>query len=371
MYNLKEIVKETKELSVLYVEDDKYILKETCEILENFFLSVETAVDGEDGLSKYVSKEYDLIITDIKMPKKNGIEMIREIKKLNFSQSIIVTSAHQDTDSLIELIGMGVSNFILKPISSDSFFNAIQQESKRINSKKIEEKYLIEQSKLANLGQMIDIIAHQWLTPLTILKGNLELLKLDNDDGLCDIENINAYVTQQQIQLTLLLETLQEFRNFFRPNPDKTKVAIKELIESGLFLVKDLIKKENIALELHLPDDLDVVVIVNEFKQVLLTLLNNSIEIFLQREIKERRIMILGQVENDHVVLQIIDNGGGINDDVCDKIFERDFTTKENGTGVGLYLAKKILNKIEADISAQNSENGLKIEIIFAKNGGK
>ena len=128
----------TKGLNLLYVEDDTSLLKETGEVFENLFSRVDTATNGEDGLKKYLSffenhlKYYDIIVTDISMPKMNGIELIRRIYKINGNQAIIVISAHSESGYLIELVNIGVEQFLIKPHSYNTILDVLYNTSIKI-----------------------------------------------------------------------------------------------------------------------------------------------------------------------------------------------------------------------------------------------
>lgn len=141
--------KYSKDISVLFVEDDEDIRKETSELLEDIFKrNITIAVDGQDGFTKYMkyyeenNKHFDLVITDICMPKIDGVKLTKLIKKENIEQKLIVLSAHNESEYLMELVNVGISQFILKPIEFNSFIDIIYKISKEIyhiNSEEIEE----------------------------------------------------------------------------------------------------------------------------------------------------------------------------------------------------------------------------------------
>lgn len=133
----------TKNLNVLYIEDDINFARETTEVLEDFFKSVDCAVDGEEGLQIY--KEYynrnqafyDIVITDISMPKMDGLALIQNIYTINKDQSIIVVSAHNNSDNLMELVNIGIEQFLLKPLEFEKVLITLYNTaSKIINNSK-------------------------------------------------------------------------------------------------------------------------------------------------------------------------------------------------------------------------------------------
>lgn len=128
----------TKNIRVLFVEDDELVRKETTELLLDIFSHVDVACDGQEGLEKYnhyfeINRSYyDLVITDIKMPNMDGITLTKEIYKQNKKQELIILSAHSDSDYLMKLVNIGISQFIVKPIELDNFLHIIFNISKMI-----------------------------------------------------------------------------------------------------------------------------------------------------------------------------------------------------------------------------------------------
>jgi len=116
MRTAKELKKYTADLTALYVEDDDILREGTLALFKHFFKEIDPAVDGLDGLEKYNTKSYDIVITDINMPNMNGIEMVTRIKEINPEQKVIAISAHNEANILIPLIQAGVNSFLLKPI---------------------------------------------------------------------------------------------------------------------------------------------------------------------------------------------------------------------------------------------------------------
>jgi len=115
MSKIKELEKFSKNFRVLYVEDDKSIQASTAKYLKKLFLKVDTADDGLEGLELFKTKEYDIVITDLSMPKLNGIDMLNKIREINDEQIVLVTSAHGETDYMINAIKAGIDGYIIKP----------------------------------------------------------------------------------------------------------------------------------------------------------------------------------------------------------------------------------------------------------------
>lgn len=125
--SISKIVQYTKKLKVLFIEDDFESRIQTQKMLENFFDTVVTAVDGEDGLEKFENTHFDLIFCDISMPKLNGIDMIERVRKSDRMISIVMISAYGDTPYLLRCIEVGVDGYLIKPVAKDQFLKIIEK----------------------------------------------------------------------------------------------------------------------------------------------------------------------------------------------------------------------------------------------------
>ncbi len=175
---LKELTHCASGIKVLYVEDKEQIRENIRSLLSMIFTSVEVASNGREGLQKYRKSSHELVISDIVMPEMNGIEMIREIKKINPEQNVIITSACEESNFLLELINLGVAQFILKPINSEQMIDVMHQVIMNIyNAKKVEEftRYLeqevLHQSTL--LEQYKEIVDVTMIVTKTDPKGRI------------------------------------------------------------------------------------------------------------------------------------------------------------------------------------------------------
>ena len=138
MLNSKEILKYTKNLSILFVEDHDELRENTTEILKNFFSQIDCAEDGKEALKKYKdyhkenSKYYDLVLSDIQMPNLNGVELTSRLYEMNPSQLLIILSAYDDTKYLLPLINLGIEQFVKKPIDYQELLKALLSSSRKI-----------------------------------------------------------------------------------------------------------------------------------------------------------------------------------------------------------------------------------------------
>lgn len=148
---LKELIEFSRDIRVLYVEDDEQLRQDTTRLLSTFFKSIDTAVNGQDGLEKYQAGDYQIVISDLRMPVMDGIEMVREIKALNDDQIILITSAHDESQYLLQLISMGVNNFILKPLDIKKFLLVLEKTIELVRLRKVESEYKHELEETVKL----------------------------------------------------------------------------------------------------------------------------------------------------------------------------------------------------------------------------
>ena len=173
---------------------------------------------------------------------------------------------------------------------------------------------------------------------------------------------IDEFIGKFKFQMRHIVNTLDEFRNFFRPNKVSKEFKISKSIDSTLLLVNDEFIKNKIEFIKNIQDDGTIYGNENDFKHLILNIINNSKDAFNENNIQNRTINI-NLFKNDEIIkLEIYDNAGGIPDKVIDNIFNANVTTKEEGkgTGIGLYMSKQIASKHSGKLYVQNIKNGAK-----------
>ncbi len=230
-------------------------------------------------------------------------------------------------------------------------------------------KMLEQQSKMASMGEMLDAIAHQWKQPLNALSMYLDLMKSDFNNGLVDKKYINELQEGTNFQITHMLTTLSEFRNFFRPNTEIVDFKLLNVLNSILLLIKDEFLKNKINIELYIDENIVVKGNENEFKHLILNIINNSKDAFNEREIDKRFITIKALENRTSLLIEIEDSAGGIPEHIIEHVFESNFTTKaaQRGTGIGLYMSLQIVEKMHGKISVKNINDGACFYISFSR----
>jgi putative nucleotidyltransferase with HDIG domain len=141
MFELKDLKELGKDFRVLYVEDDISIQSSMVKYLDKFFLKIVTANDGEEGLLAYEKERYDIVITDLSMPKMNGLDMLREIKKINKEQAVLITTAHSEADYMFETIKIGIDGYIIKPFDYEQLNQELYKIADRLKKAQENEQY--------------------------------------------------------------------------------------------------------------------------------------------------------------------------------------------------------------------------------------
>ena len=233
--------------------------------------------------------------------------------------------------------------------------------TKSLQELKQKEKLLYEQSRLAQMGEMISMIAHQWRQPLNAISttsSSLQLkAKLDKLDQAFVIEMTDNIATYSQH----LSDTIDDFRNFFKPNKEKDRVNFTQIIEAVTNIIQHSLKSHHIELQQELNCEEEFKSYANELKQVVLNLVKNAEDILIENKIKNPYIKILTRTQADKFVLEVRDNGGGIPKKVIKDIFNPYFSTKKqkDGTGLGLYMSKMIIEEhCQGKLRAYNSDDG-------------
>ncbi len=256
-------------------------------------------------------------------------------------------------------------------ISLNARTNALRlsqdREELEIKKRVDNEELLEQQSKMAAMGGMMDSVAHQWKQPLNALSMYSEIIKSDFEDGDVDKVYIAEFRDNIQLQIKHMVTTLDEFRTFFRPNKEEEHFELLDAINSVLFLTKDEFMKNSITIEILQSDTIDVFGFKNEFKHLVLNIINNSKDAFNEKQTQKRLISISLISQDNKPRLEIKDNAGGIPLNVLDTLFEANVTTKAKGkgTGIGLFMSMQIAHKHGAKLSVHNEESGACFVIEF------
>ncbi|MBN2871222.1 MAG: GAF domain-containing protein [Campylobacterales bacterium] len=228
-----------------------------------------------------------------------------------------------------------------------------------------QDQLLIQQAKMAMMGEMIDAVAHQWSQPLNSLSLLISGLSYHADNGRIDVQQLQNIQQQGMDKIYFMVDTLDAFRNFFKSDQTVRSFSITQSIRE----VADLFMPQFKLLGVELIIDDDPALIIgpaNEFKQIILSLLANANDALRDRKIPDPRIICRIERRPAELTLLISDNAGGIEESYLQKVFAPHFSTKEYGSGSGLYLARLIVEEhFGGTITVRNDEAGACFTLTF------
>ncbi len=247
-----------------------------------------------------------------------------------------------------------------------------------ISKNESQQKQLFAQSRLAQMGEMISMIAHQWRQPLGAISATSSNLKFKLEFDTFDMsskqggEKLKQYFLDKiddiEAFVQSLTNTIDDFRNFYKPNKKTTQVNSKLVFEKALTIVQASFTSDGIEIIKECNSSMTIELYENEMMQVILNILKNAQDNFREKKIQNPKIYLRTEDIKGKLMINICDNGGGIPTNILDEIFDPYFSTKheKNGTGLGLYMSKVIVQEHHKGfLSVDNKDNGacFKIEI--------
>jgi len=380
-----ENIEKNRNNTILVMEDSLVIQEQLKDVLENRYYKVQVASDSLRAEQILSEMPVDLILLDLVLKDGNGIDFLRRNNNLLINIKkipVLVVSGHVNSEITRDVIKEGAVDVLTKPyvleeivLKVDLWTDYKRKESEIINSvkslglqkiiiedqkKKLEkqivlekqinqqkEKLLMQQSKMATMGTMMENILHQWKQPLSAMSTNVSSVQLQKELDILDDETLNSSLSDMMMVIGHLGNTIDDFSNYLKPDREKVDFTIDDAITQSIILVNSQFRNENIKV---IKNSLQVSLLgyKNDFIQSFLNMLNNSKDALMEIDKEERFIFIdMSTTSNNCVEVKIKDNAGGISDDIIDKIFESHFTTKDKfgGTGIGLFMTKEMIEK--------------------------
>jgi len=319
--------------------------------IRNISSTISEPISKLAKLTKHYSINYKIAKID-----DNNIQEIHTLSK-NFKEM---------TDQLNE------KTLSLKKLNS-TLEDRIKKEVEN-NIKK--EHMLVHQSRLAQLGEMISMIAHQWRQPLSTISTKIVSIQVKIGLGKFDfytkegVDEFLSYIKKETKDLEEYVETLtntiDDFRNFYKSDKNSVEIEINQPLNKALNIIQPKIDIHNIEVKKEFNSKNIILAFERELLQVFLNILNNTIDNFEDKKTINPVINIKTEDLENSVMISICDNGGGIKEDILENIFDPYFSTKQekNGTGLGLYITKTIIEKHHnSKIEVKNINNGVCFEI--------
>ena len=286
---------------------------------------------------------------------EQNIEFIKNATKVleNIEQGNLGTRISKDTNNeALNELKIVINNMI------DNLEFKIQEE---INKRLEQEQILIQQSKLASMGEMIGNIAHQWRQPLAQISAIHMNMKVTYDFDKFTKEYMESKIKEANKLTAYMSQTISDFQNFFKPQGEKEVFSIEKACRDAYFILESSLKAHGIEVIFHITQDVTINGYKTEYSQVILNLLSNAKDILIERQIKNPKIELEIKDGNHFALVKIKDNAGGVDASIIDKIFEPYFTTRHQtqGTGIGLYMSKNIIERnMHGYINVVNVEDG-------------
>lgn len=327
----------------------------TIDEMQRDFVEAYKIVDGkkyqcpelmdEKGWVNHLLRNSD--ITHRVKIKKDGIEYIFEV----LAKNMLYKSCVSDSE---------YKEYNYTVVSLNDITDLVSE----IEKNREKDYIIMRQSKFAALGEMIANITHQWKQPINSLGILIQDLEYECSTESVDKDVLKEIIQKEMAILQNMSKTIGDFTNFFNPNKKKSLFYISESIKDALFILEPSLKRSQIEIELNIKSDCKHYSYKNEIVHALLNIIQNAKDALEKRE--NKKIVIELECKESMAHIAIEDSGGGIKPDIMDKIFDSYFSTKEDGTGIGLYMTKMIIeDSLGGTVSVANTKNGAKFSIVF------
>ncbi|MDD2272114.1 MAG: ATP-binding protein [Desulfuromonadaceae bacterium] len=382
-------------LRILHVEDspqDVEIIRERL-LAAGFSLHIDWACNEEQYTNFLCNCAYDLVLADYRLPAFNAPAALRLLQSLCPGVPFICVSGAIGEENAVELLKQGATDYVLKsrldklPLAMQRALDEVRErkarqladEELRVLHKTLEarvnemvadlrrkDQTLIQQSRLAAMGEMIGNIAHQWRQPLNNVALIIQNIQMQYDSGTLTSEEMGNDIHEAMEVLLQMSSKIDDLRNFFRVDKERQGFFVSKVVGRTLELVSPNLGSHKIKVEIESDDEVAATGYQNEYAQVLINIISNAREAAIERNIPLPRIMIRIASENGRSVVTVRDNCGGIPDDILPKIFDPYFTTRgpDRGTGIGLYMSKVIIEQnMAGKLTARNVDGGAEFRV--------
>jgi PAS domain S-box-containing protein len=289
------------------------------------------------------------------MPKKLQMQLVQamqELRVLNFEESTLSAHGHKICfkSTLIpeySAKGKHIGFIIFRENITDSKHLAQTHEK------------ILASSRSAAMGEMVAMIAHQWRQPLSLINTIMATLKIKKELNTLTENSINEAFEKIQNTTTYLSDTIDDFRDYFKPNKLCTDVNLLSLFDNSIFFLKEEMHQCEIEYTVEIQESLTIKTFKNELLQSIINIIKNSIDAFSEQKMKNKRIDVKVDAKESHISILIKDNAGGIEKETLKKVFEPYFSTKsKNGTGLGLYMCHTIITQhLKGQITMSSVDN--------------
>ena len=299
-----------------------------------------------------------ILAIDFSLTEEKNIESILDVFIQSSKTFIFLSLLVLSIVLLLLFYEMKKTKIIKEQSAKIRQFNVTLQKriEEEVEKNREKDRQILEQSRLAQLGEMLGMIAHQWRQPLSAISAASITLNMKAQMDMLEKQSTIEIADKIADLIQHLSKTIDDFRDFFKNTKEKKEITYHELINTTLEIVEASLKNKNIDVIIEEESQEVFQTYANELKQVLLNLIKNAEDILLEKKVEKPYIKIITQGNR----LKVYDNGGGIPEDIIDKIFDPYFSTKSlNGTGLGLYMSKTIIEEhCQGKLSVKNEKDG-------------
>ncbi|NVJ53503.1 MAG: PAS domain S-box protein [Campylobacteraceae bacterium] len=320
-------------------------------------------------------KSYDFTDKDLPYTSKRKDDYVLKKQKLKFIDTVTLKNnekLYYDTRIIkmsflglfnkTYILGVAIDITAMKTLNEELQKKVNEELEKRLNTERI----LSQKAKLAEMGNMIDHIIHQWKQPLSIIKVTSQALEMNLEFKNLSEEQRANYIKTIIENVDFMSDTANDFRSFLSPDKIKSEFTIKACTDKILKILFLRFRKQKVEIVNNIDIDIKIHGYKSELSQVLLNIFNNALDAYSEKEeIEDKKIIINAYEKDKNLILEIEDNAGGIKEKALNHVFEDRFTTKDdNGTGIGLTISKRIIEEsFKGTIEIKNKNKGANVLI--------
>ena len=352
--------------AIFFKIDTDFTINYANDTLCNLLCDDNGLIEGRN-FKEYLKGANDIVLEELNeaMNERKPFKDVFSFKNFHaqyISLNLTFTPLLNDKNEIDEILVIGFDVTLLEHKESD-LREKIEYE---VHKNWEQNKMLIQQSKMASMGEMIGHIGHQWRQPLSSLGIMFQRLDLAYRKNNLN-EKLMTSSTQKAIRIIeQMSKTIDDFRNFFKSDKELVLTTPTEVLDQANNVIEATLLKHNITTSRHIKNNIEFQCYKNELSQVLLNIIANAKDAIILNEVKNGEINITVESDAKHINIIIDDNAGGIPENIIEKVFEPYFTTKEksNGTGLGLYMSKTIIQEhMHGEIEVSNTLSGASFKI--------
>jgi len=364
--------------TILVVDDNELNLDILVSILDEY--DVIPTINGQTALEIVEEEDVDLILLDVMMPVMDGFDVCERLKNNNKTKKIpiIFITAKDGVEDMKKGFDLGAVDYVAKPFNTLELLSRVNthlqlksyQENlekkvqEEIKKNKLQEQIIFQNSKQAEIGELLMHIAHQWKQPLSEL-GSVNLLNtLLISDEKRNKKEIEINFNRISMILEFMSKTVETFQDFYKPKSEDSFFDIYSTVEKAVNIISATFDYENIKMNISKSINPKVCANQNEYAQVILSILNNAKDVFMRRKIKDKQIILTIGSQNNKSIVTIEDTAGGIEFGNIDDVF-LPYVSEKGSMGIGLYMSKNIMIKNGGTLDIENTSKGAKFTIVL------